>query len=44
MIVESRERGIHIEDQYIVDDLVDMLRYQPVARMGYRDYTTVDSS
>ena len=44
MIVEPRERGIHIEDQYIVDGLVDMLRYQPVARMSYRDYTTVDSS
>jgi flavin reductase (DIM6/NTAB) family NADH-FMN oxidoreductase RutF len=36
--------GIHIKDEYIVDGLVDVLRYRPVARMGYLDYTTVESS
>jgi flavin reductase (DIM6/NTAB) family NADH-FMN oxidoreductase RutF len=33
--------GIHIRDDILVDGLIDPLRYNPLARMGYRDYTTV---
>jgi flavin reductase (DIM6/NTAB) family NADH-FMN oxidoreductase RutF len=33
--------GIHIRDDILVDGLIDPLRYFPLARMGYRDYTTV---
>ena len=33
--------GIHIEDEMIEDGRVDVTRYQPVARLGYKDYTDV---
>ena len=36
--------GIHIDDDYITaDGLVDVLKIQPVARLGYMDYTSVTS-
>jgi len=35
--------GIHIDDAALSrDGLLDTLRIQPLARLGYRDYTTVD--
>ena len=33
--------GIHIADDAIVDGQVDVTRYQPLARLGYRDYAVV---
>ena len=33
--------GVHIQDQFIKDGLVDVTAYQPVARLGYKDYATV---
>lgn len=33
--------GIHISDDIIKDGFVDPTIYQPLARMGYLDYTTV---
>jgi flavin reductase (DIM6/NTAB) family NADH-FMN oxidoreductase RutF len=30
--------GIHIDDQFIVDGLVDTAAMRPIARSGYRDY------
>ncbi len=35
--------GIHIRDDVIVDGLVDVLKFRPIARLGYMDYTVVDS-
>ncbi len=35
--------GIHIADALIVDGMIDMRRYAPVARLGYMDYTRVDN-
>ena len=35
--------GIHIKDEVIVNGLVDVLKFRPVARLGYMDYTVVDS-
>ncbi len=34
--------GIHIDDRVLSDGLVDMGKFRPVARLGYRDYTVVD--
>ena len=34
--------GIHIEDDIIEDGRVDVTRYQPVARLGYKDYATIE--
>tara|TARA_Y100000385_G_C13077506_1_gene632162 strand:- start:1415 stop:2020 length:606 start_codon:yes stop_codon:yes gene_type:complete len=33
--------GIHIQDQHIRDGLLDITSYKPLARLGYRDYSTV---
>jgi flavin reductase (DIM6/NTAB) family NADH-FMN oxidoreductase RutF len=33
--------GIHIADDFIVDGKFDATKYIPLARMGYRDYTSV---
>lgn len=36
--------GIHIDDAYITEDgLIDVLKIRPVARLGYMDYTSVES-
>lgn len=33
--------GIHLRDDCIVDGIFDVLRYNPLSRLGYRDYTVV---
>lgn len=44
-VVFGRVVAIHIDDQYIdANGLVDVLKIQPIARMGYYDYTTVDNT
>jgi flavin reductase (DIM6/NTAB) family NADH-FMN oxidoreductase RutF len=33
--------GVHIRDDCLVDGRLDLLRYNPAARLGYHDYTFV---
>jgi flavin reductase (DIM6/NTAB) family NADH-FMN oxidoreductase RutF len=33
--------GIHIRDDVLVDGQVDVTRYQPLSRLGYRDYARI---
>ncbi len=33
--------GVHLRDDCLVDGIFDVLRFNPLARMGYRDYTVV---
>ena len=33
--------GIHIRDEHLRDGILDVTSYQPLARLGYRDYTAV---
>ena len=33
--------GIHMRDDCLIDGLFDIRRFQPLARLGYRDYTRV---
>lgn len=40
-VVFGQVVGIHVDESIIQDGLVDVLRYKPVARLGYMDYTTV---
>ena len=40
-IVFGTITGIHIADNIIVDGKVDVTAYQPLARLGYMDYTKV---
>ena len=43
-IVIGQVIGIHIKDEYITEDgKLDVLKIRPLARLGYYDYTTVES-
>lgn len=35
--------GIHIDDSIVVDGKVDVTRYQPVCRLGYKDYAAIET-
>lgn len=43
-VVFGRVVAVHIADQYIDENgCIDILKIRPIARLGYFDYTTVDS-
>ncbi|WP_223421760.1 flavin reductase family protein [Tateyamaria pelophila] len=33
--------GVHLRDDCIVDGIFDVLRYNPLTRLGYRDYSVI---
>ena len=35
--------GIHIDDKYIVDGIIDTASMKPIARLGYMDYAVVSA-
>ena len=35
--------SMHIDDAYIQDGKLDVTKYQPVARLGYKDYATIST-
>ena len=39
----GRVVGIYIGDEFIADGLIDITKYRPIARLGYMDYSVVDS-
>ncbi|NKB20616.1 MAG: flavin reductase family protein [Alphaproteobacteria bacterium] len=44
-VVFGRVVGVHVDDDYINEDgLVDTLKMKVIARLGYKDYTTVEST
>ena len=34
--------GVHIDDRFVADGMVDTVAMHPIARMGYMDYAVVD--
>jgi flavin reductase (DIM6/NTAB) family NADH-FMN oxidoreductase RutF len=43
-VVIGRVIAVHIEDAALTaDGLVDILKIKPIARLGYKDYTSVES-
>nr|WP_325251010.1 flavin reductase family protein [Amylibacter sp.] len=36
--------GVHIQDVHIIDGILDVTTYQPMARLGYRDYAAVSET
>ena len=43
-VVFGKVIGVHIKDEFIDDKgLVDVLKLKPIARLGYKDYTAVES-
>ncbi|MGI1661992.1 flavin reductase family protein [Palleronia sp. KMU-117] len=41
LLVLGEVVGVHIREDCLVDGHFDVLRYQPLARLGYRDYARV---
>jgi len=41
IVVIGQVVGVHIDERHIRDGRLDVLGYNPVARLGYMDYTTV---
>ncbi|MGF1500382.1 MAG: flavin reductase family protein [Paracoccaceae bacterium] len=44
IVVIGEVVGVHIDDAVLKDGRVDVLAFNPVARMGYMDYTTVSEA
>ncbi len=42
IVVIGEVVGIHIREEALVDGVLDVTLYNPIARMGYMDYTTVE--
>jgi len=40
-MVIGQVTGVHIDDSVLVDGRVDVTRYKPLARLGYKDYAAV---
>lgn len=41
VVVLGEVVGIHLDDTVIVNGIFDVTRYTPLARLGYKDYTSV---
>jgi len=35
--------GVHIDDRFMENDMLNVAAYQPVARLGYKDYAAVET-
>ena len=42
-VIIGKVLGIHINDDVLNDGLIDIRRIKPLARLGYQQYTVVDS-
>lgn len=42
-LVLGEVTGVHLRDDCLHDGIFDVTRFQPLARLGYRDYTVVDN-
>lgn len=42
-IVVGLVLGVHIKDEFITDGKIDVAKIRPLARLGYTDYTSVES-
>ena len=42
-VVIGQVVGTHIADRIVRDGMIDMAAYRPVARLGYMDYTSVET-
>ena len=41
-VVFGKVVGVHIDDRFVVDGLVDTVAMEPIGRLGYLDYVKVD--
>ena len=41
IVVFGEVTGIHLRDEYLIDGIFDVTKFQPLARLGYRNFTRV---
>lgn len=41
-LVLGEVTGVHIKDEFLKDGILDVTLFQPLARLGYRDYSSVN--
>lgn len=41
VMILGEVKGIHMQDEFIRDGIFDVTAYQPIARLGYKDYAVV---
>ena len=41
LVVFGEVIGVHLREDCLVDGIFDVTRYQPLARMGYRNYARI---
>jgi flavin reductase (DIM6/NTAB) family NADH-FMN oxidoreductase RutF len=42
-VVLGKVTGVHLNDAYVKDGLFDVTAFQPLSRLGYRDYAVVEN-
>jgi flavin reductase (DIM6/NTAB) family NADH-FMN oxidoreductase RutF len=42
-VVFGRVVAVHIDDNFITNGMVDVLKMRPISRLGYKDYTSIES-
>lgn len=40
-LVLGEVKGVHLRDDCVVDGMFDVLKFQPLTRLGYRDYSRI---
>lgn len=43
LLVVGEVVGVHIDDRFLRDGMLDVTLYQPLARLGYNDYSAVEN-
>ncbi len=43
LVAFGQVTGVHLQDDLIVDGHLDVTRYHPLARLGYQDYTKIET-
>ncbi len=41
IVVFGEVTGVHFRDDYLINGIFDMIKFQPLSRLGYRDYARI---
>ncbi len=42
LLVLGQAIGLHVDERYVKDGMLDLVAIKPIARCGYQDYTAID--
>ena len=41
-LVLGQAIGLHVDERFLKDGMIDLVAMKPIARCGYQDYTAID--